>query len=84
MILVTVSKDDALYLVLVREKVRVVGNHEIDARHVAVRESTAAVDDDDFVAVLKRGHILTDFTHAAYKNDFKRGFVKILSQNLPP
>lgn len=84
MVFVPVSEDDAFYLVLIRKKIGVVRNNQIDARHVAVGESASAIDDDDFVAVLKRGHVFAYLAHAAYKYDFKRGFVKILSQNLPP
>ena len=80
-VLVTVSEHYALHLLFVREKIGYVGDNQIDARHVAVGESTAAVDDDYFVAVLKRSHVFTDFPHAAYKNNLKRGFIKTLSQN---
>ena len=42
-----------------------------------IREGLATVDDDDILAVLIRGHVLTDFAHAAQRNHTQRGLSRM-------
>ena len=37
----------------------------VDAGHVIVWKTDAAIDDDHVVAVFKRGHVFPDFAHAS-------------------
>ena len=46
-----------------------VGDDEVDAEHLLVREREPAVDDDDLVAVLEHGQVLADLAHAAQGQD---------------
>ena len=49
-----------------------VGDDEVDAEHLLVREHQAAVDDDDLVAVFEDVHVLADLAHPAERDDSER------------
>ena len=51
--------------------VRKVRRDQIDARRLVCREHSAAIDDEDVVAVLDRGHIFAYLPHSAQKDDFE-------------
>src|SRR6187397_1607605 len=46
-----------------------VGDDEVDAEHLLVREHESAVDHDDVVAVLEDVHVLADLPHPAERDD---------------
>ncbi len=75
MVLVPVGDENALELVLVLEHVGVVGQHEVDAGLVVVREHQARVDEQHVVAVLDRRHVLADAVEATQRDDLEGGFL---------
>ena len=70
MVLVAVGDEKAADAVPVFYQIRHVGNHQVDAVHVPVREAHAAVHHDDLAAVLIDGHVLADLVQTAKGNDF--------------
>ena len=70
-VLVAVREHDALDLVGVFVDVRKVRRDQIDARRLVCREHSAAIDDEDVVAILDRGHVLAYLPHSAQKDDFE-------------
>ena len=69
-VLVAVGDEQAPDTPLVLHEVRDVGDHQVDAVHVPVREAHAAVHHDDLAAVLIDGHVLADLVEAAKRDDF--------------
>ena len=53
-------------------EVRDVGDDEVDAEHLLVREHEPAVDDDDVVAVLEHVAVLADLPYPAERDDAER------------
>ena len=72
MVFVSVREDDRPHLVPVFEKIRHIGNHDIDAQEFLFGEEYAAVDDDDGVLRAERHHVHSEFTESAERHDFKR------------
>ena len=70
MVFVSVRENNAAHLVLILREIGNVGYDGIHARHFFVGKADPRVDNDDVVAVFKRGHILPDFAHAAKEKDF--------------
>src|SRR4051795_11006639 len=71
MILVTVCDEERLDLAPFLEEVGGIGDDEVDSRHAFFGKHHAAIDDDNAVSVLENGHILTDLTDAAERDDSK-------------
>ncbi len=72
MIFVAVGDDNASYFFLIFPQIGKVRDDNIDARHAGVREGHAAVNNNNFVAVFKYGHVFTDFAHASQRYDAQR------------
>ena len=70
MVLVSVSDEQSPDTALVLDEICGVGDNQINAVHVPVREAHAAVHHDDLSAVLVDGHILADLVEAAKRDDF--------------
>ena len=71
-VLVGVGDEERAHLGAVLLEVADVGDDEVDAEHLLVREHEAAVDDDDVVAVLEDVHVLADLPHPAERDDAER------------
>ncbi len=65
MVLMAVCNDDGPYLILALKHIVHVGDDDVDAQHVAFGEHQAAVDDQQFLVVLKDHHVFPDLTDAA-------------------
>ena len=69
-ILVAVRDKKAAQLVLIFCKIGNVGDDQIHAVHIVLREAEAAVDDDHVLAVFQHGHVLADLVQTAQRDDF--------------
>ena len=69
-VLVAVGDEDAPDLGLVFDQVAHVGDDHVDAVHIVVGETHAAVHDNDIVAELVYGHVLADLIQTAKRNNF--------------
>ena len=61
MVLVTVSYKYTSYFINVLFNICEIGNNKVNAQHIGVGESKAAVHQNHIVAALIKSHILTDF-----------------------
>ena len=68
-VLMSVGDEQAPDAPLVFHQIGYVGNYQIDAVHISVRESHAAVHYDDFSAVFVYGHVFADLVEAAKRDD---------------
>ena len=57
--------------VLVGHKIGKIGDDQIDAVHVFLREAHAAVDHDHILPVLQDGTVLADLVKAAQRDNFQ-------------
>ena len=71
-VLVGVGDQERLDLGAALLEVGDVGDDEVDAEHLLVREHQPAVDDHDLVAVLEDVHVLADLAHPAERDDAER------------
>ena len=71
MVFVSMRQDDAPYFALVFNKIRKIGNDDIDTVHVVVGETKPTVNDEDVAAVLIDGEIFTDLVESAQRYDFQ-------------
>jgi len=71
MVLVAVREKHAADAALVLHKIAHVGNDNIHAVHIVVREAHAAVHDYDVPAVLVRREVLADLVETAKGNDLQ-------------
>ena len=69
MILVSVGEQNAANAVFVHFQVGDVGDDQVDAGHVFLGESQAAVDDDHVVVIFHHRHVLADLAQSAKGND---------------
>ncbi len=60
MVFVPVGEDDGAHPVGAVLEVAEVRQHEVDAEVLVAREGKAGVDDDDVLAELEDGHVLSD------------------------
>ena len=70
MVLMSVGDKQSPDTALVLDEICGVGDDQINAVHVPIREAHAAVHHDDLSAVLVDGHILADLVEAAKRDDF--------------
>ena len=70
MILVTVGKDNASHSVGIGFKIRNVGYDNVDTVHLLIREAQAAVYNDNICAALKGGHVFSDLSETAKRDNF--------------
>ena len=70
-ILMSVGNEHTPQLLLVCRQVGKIGNDQINAVHIFIRETNAAVDDDHVLAILQDGDVLADFIQAAQGNNFQ-------------
>jgi hypothetical protein len=71
-ILVPVGEDNSLDPVGLLPNEVEVGQDEVDAGHVAVREGQADVDDQDPAVELEAGHVPTHLAHPAEEDESRR------------
>ena len=71
MILVAMGQDQALNPGRVSLQVCKVRKHDIDAVHIFIGKTHAAVDDDHVASEFKYSHILADLTKAAKRDNFQ-------------
>src|SRR5579859_66507 len=64
-VLVAVSEEDPDDIATLFQQVRDVGQHEVDAEHVVLREHQARVDDEDLVLPLEGPHVDAHLAEAA-------------------
>src|SRR5579883_6949 len=65
MVLVTVSNEDAPYVLLFIAQIARIGNNKIDAEHLLIWKHHAGIDNDDVVTILYDHHILSDLSQAS-------------------
>ena len=75
MVFVTVSDNDAADFVSILLNVSKIRENNVNARHIAVRESKTAVHDEHIVCTLEKGHILADFVKTAERDNAERSFL---------
>ncbi len=68
-ILVPVCQEDGPDLILLVQQVSEIGDHQVDAQHVALWEHQPAVDDDDLLVVFQDHHILAHLAEPAEGED---------------
>ena len=68
-VLVAVCQKHAADFFLIFDQVCHVRDDKVDAVHVVLGESEAAVDDDDVLAVFENGHIFADLIESPKGND---------------
>ena len=71
MVFVAVGDEEAPELLLVGHEIGKVGDHQIHAVHVLLREAYAAVDDDHILAVFQHGAVLADLIQTAKRDNFQ-------------
>ena len=71
MVFVSVGDDHAADLFAAALEVREIRQHHVDAVHLIVRKTHAAVDDDHLIAVLERGHVFADLVEPAERDDLE-------------
>ena len=71
-VLVGMGDQEGPDLLAVLLEVGDIGDDEVDAEHLLVREHQPAVDHDDVVAVLEHVHVLADLAHSAERDDAER------------
>ena len=76
-VFVPVGYQNRLDLVAVLNKVRDIGDDEIDSGHVLLGKQDARVDDHGLIAVLNDHHILADLAEAAQRDDAQRSIVHL-------
>lgn len=69
MVFVAVGQENPPQLILVFYQIGDVGNHQIDAKHVIFREHKARVEQNHVIPITEHGHVLSDFTKTAQRND---------------
>ena len=81
MVLMTVGQKNGSNTILVFDQILHVGNHIVDTGQVLIGERHPAIQDNDILATLDKGHILADLIQAAqgYDSDFFN-----FLQNSPP
>ena len=72
-VLVAVGDDDALDLVFILRHIGEVGDDQVHAEHVAVREDEAAVHHEHVALALVQGDVLAHFAKAAQRDDVHGG-----------
>ena len=70
-VLMAVGDEEAAQLLLVFRKIGNVGNDQVNAVHIVLREAEAAVHHDHILSVLQDGHVLSDLIQAAQRNNFQ-------------
>ena len=70
-VFVAVGDEHAPQLFLVGHKIGKIGDDQIDAVHVFLREAHAAVDHDHIFSVFQDGTVLADLVKAAQRNNFQ-------------
>ena len=70
-VFVAVGDEHAPQLFLVGHKIGKIGDDQIDAVHVFLREAHAAVDHDHIFSVLQDGTVLADLVKAAQRDNFQ-------------
>ncbi len=70
MVLVAMGNEQAANAVFIFNQVRHIGDDQVNAVHVPVREAHTAVYHNEFAAVFVDGHILADFVKSAQGNNF--------------
>ena len=68
-VLVAVREEDRAHALGVVAQVAHVGEDQVDAEMLVAREGEARVDDDDLAAGLEDGHVLSDLSEAAERDD---------------
>ena len=71
MVLMAVGDEHAPQFLLVCHQIGKVGNHQIYAVHVLIREAHAAVHDDHILAIFQNGDVFTDFVQSTQRNNFQ-------------
>ena len=71
MVLVTMSNYDSFYAILILDDITHIRNNDIYAKHVFTRERKTRVENDNFVLKLEDGHVFTDFTKTAKRDDLE-------------
>jgi hypothetical protein len=69
MVFMGVGEEEAAYFMPVLGQIGEVRYHEVNAQHLVLGKGHAAINDNQIVAVLKYGHILSDFAQAAQGKD---------------
>ena len=71
MVFMSVRNKEAAKLLLIFYEIGNVGNDEIDAVHIVLGKTEAAVNNDHILSVLQNGHVFSDFIQTAQRNNFQ-------------
>ena len=71
MVLVTMGNYDSFHAILILDDIAHIRNNDIYAKHIFARERKTRVENDDFVLILEDGHVFTDFTKTAKRDDLE-------------
>ena len=71
MVLVTMGNYDSFHAILILDNITHIWNNDIYAKHVFARERKTRVKNDDFVLILEDGHVFTDFTKTAKRDNLE-------------
>ena len=71
MVLVTMSNYDSFYAILILDDIAHIRNNDIYAKHIFTRERKTRVENNDFVLILEDGHVFTNFTKTAKRDDLE-------------
>ncbi|CCX55075.1 uncharacterized protein BN814_02142 [Veillonella sp. CAG:933] len=69
MVFMTVSDNYGTYFILVFNQITHVRDDNVNARHIVFRERKTCIQYDNIIAILEYGHVLTDFTETAQRNN---------------
>ena len=75
MILVSVRKHKASYLVTVFHEIRYVGYNEVDTEHILIGKTKAAINYHDIIRIFNGGNVFTDLIKSAKRNDTQFTFL---------
>ena len=70
-VLMAVGDEHTPQFLLVCHQIGKVGNHQIHAVHVLIREAHAAVHDDHILAIFQNGDVFTDFVQSTQRDNFQ-------------
>ena len=71
MIFMSVCQNECFDFILVVQKICHVRNNNINSWQIVSWKRESSINNDNFIVILKGGHIFSDFTHTAQEGDFE-------------
>ena len=69
MVFMAMGDDNGLNLFFIFNQIGEVRNNNINAQQIFFRECQSGIEYDDFIAIFKNGHVLTDFPKTSQRNN---------------